>query len=390
MMPRQQFLNLLAAIAAVTVFGFTLGLMFPLLALIMEKQGVAPDVIGYNTAMQPLGIVLSVFFIPIALHHFGAKATAIGCAAATALVILAYPFAPVFWWWFGLRILHGFFVATLFAISEAWIVRFAEGPWRSRLLAVYTSVLSLSFGSGPSIIAIVGIEGVLPFAIGSVVLALAIIPILFVRNADVDEEDERPPSVFRFVGRAPVLILGVFAFAVIDAAFLGFLSVYAVKKGMGTELAALCLTIFIVGNTVLQFPIGWLADHYNKRILLAASVLGTAAMAALLPMSFGTALLWPVLAIGGAASAAIYTISLAELGEQFSGHDLTVGTACFSMTWGAGALTGALGTGWAFDTFGPDGMPAFLALFLAAAFILIAITLPRHLHEAARREMTVP
>lgn len=388
MMPRQTILNLSAAIAAVTVFGFTLGLMFPLLALLMEREGLSPDVIGYNTAMQPLGIALSVFFIPITIHHFGAKKTAIFCAIAAALVVLAYPFSPIFWVWFGLRVLHGFFVATLFAISEAWIVRFAEGPWRSRLLAVYTSILALSFGSGPSIIALVGIDGVLPFAIGSTVLALAVVPILFVRNADVDEEDERPPSVFRFILRAPTLVLGVFAFAVIDAAFLGFLSVYAVKKGMGTELAALCLTVFVVGNTVLQFPIGWLADHYNKRILLAASLLVTAGMAALLPMAFGSFMLWPLLAVGGAACAAIYTISLAELGEQFSGHDLTVGTACFSMMWGAGALAGALGAGWAFDRFGPDGMPGFLAIFLASAFIVIACTLPRHLRSQPRREMT--
>ena len=54
----QRLINLIAAIAAVTVFGFTLGLMFPLLSLIMESRGITPDVIGYNAAMQPLGITL--------------------------------------------------------------------------------------------------------------------------------------------------------------------------------------------------------------------------------------------------------------------------------------------------------------------------------------------
>jgi MFS family permease len=386
MMPRQQLLNLSAAIAAVAVFGFTLGLMFPLLALIMEKQGVPSDIIGYNTAMQPLGIVLSIFFIPMAIHTFGAKATAIGCAAATALVVLAYPFTSVFWWWFGLRILHGFFVATLFAISEAWVVRFAEGPWRSRLLALYTSILALSFGSGPSIIALFGIDGALPFVIGSSVLLLAIIPMLFVRNADVDEEDEKPPPVLRFIARAPILVLAVFAFAVIDAAFLGFLSVYGVKKGLDTETAALLLTTFVIGNTVLQFPIGWLADHYNKRVLMVLSVFATVLMAVLLPVTFTTIWVWPVLAVGGAASAAIYTIALGELGDQFSGHDLTAGTACFSMTWGGGALIGALASGWAMQAFGPEGMPGFLAVFLCAAFIVFAATLPKHLRQASARE----
>ena len=70
-MDRQRFINLLAAISAITVFGFTFGLMFPLLSLIMESQNISSALIGYNSAMHPLGIVFSVFFIPMAVRRFG-------------------------------------------------------------------------------------------------------------------------------------------------------------------------------------------------------------------------------------------------------------------------------------------------------------------------------
>ncbi|MGH6821514.1 MAG: MFS transporter, partial [Methylocella sp.] len=166
-MDKRNLVNLYAAIAAITVFGFTLGLMFPLLSLIMEKRGIGADWIGYNAAMQPLGIVLSVFAIPRLVRRFGSKASVIGAALLAAAVVLAYPLLPVFWWWFGLRILHGFLTAMLFAISEAWIVRFAEGRYRSRILALYVSVLAASFGGGPALISVTGIEGMLPFIIGA-------------------------------------------------------------------------------------------------------------------------------------------------------------------------------------------------------------------------------
>lgn len=383
-MPRQQIFNLLAAIAAVTVFGFTLGLMFPLLSLIMERRGLSADVIGFNTAMQPLGIVFSVFAIPLAVHRFGAKRTAVMAAFLTAAVILAYPFAPIYWWWFFLRILHGFFVSTLFAVSEAWIVRFAEGPWRSRLLALYTSILALSFGGGPALISFTGIESVLPFVIGAVILVVATLPILLVRDGDVSGEDESSPSALRFIAKAPVLVASVFAFAIIDAAFLGFLPVYGVKKGMAAESAAFALTIFIIGNTVLQFPIGWLADHLNKRAVLIGCVFLTSLTAGLLPAVFGAWMMWPLLAICGASSAAIYTIALSALGDSFSGHELTAGTACFSMTWGAGALAGSLATGRAFELFGPDGMPWLLAILLFIFAAGLTMTLPGHLRQSAR------
>jgi MFS family permease len=376
-MNRQRIINLAAAISAVTVFGFTLGLMFPLLALIMEKQGISPNVIGLNAAMQPLGIVLSLFFIPFAVRVFGTKRTVIGSAVITAVVITAYPYAPIFWAWFGLRVLHGFFVSTLFAISEAWIVKFSEGPWRSRLLALYTSVLALSFGGGPSLISITGIEGALPFLIGALVLVSASIPILFVHDEEVDEASESPTSVLGFVRKAPLLILSVAAFAIVDAAFLSFLAVYGVKKGMAQDVAALSLTVFIVGNTALQFPIGWLADHANKKGVIAGCAGVTGLSIGLMPLTFGTPFYWALLVLGGAGSAGMYTVALSALGDDFSGDDLTTGTACFSTTWGAGALVGALGTGGLFETFGPNGMPYGMAVVTLAFCAMMVAGLRR-------------
>ena len=369
-MDRQRIINLLAAVAAITVFGFTFGLMFPLLSLIMESRGIPSDWIGYNAAMHPAGIMLSVFFIPLAVRRFGAKRAVIGSALVTACVILCYPFFPVFWWWFGLRVLQGFFVSILFAISEAWIVKFSEGAWRSRILALYTSILALSFGGGPAVIGFTGIEGALPFIVGAVVLLFATLPIFFVKDEEVDSEDETPLSVIAFAKKAPILLFAVGMFAILDAANLSFLPVYAVKKGFNQEMAALALTAFVLGNTVLQFPIGWCADHLPKRWVMAGCGILSGACSFLVPFVFGTWMLWPVLTVMGATAAGIYTVALAELGEKFSGHELVTGTASFSTMWGLGAFVGSLAAGWSMAGFGPDGLP----FSMAAVFLLFIVS----------------
>jgi MFS family permease len=368
---RQRIINLLAAIAAITVFGFTFGLMFPLISLIMESQGVPSHIIGYNAAMHPLGIMLSVFVIPVVVRRFGAKRAVIAAALLTAAVILCYPLFPVFWWWFGLRVLQGFFVSILFAISEAWIVKFAEGAWRTRILAIYTSVLALSFGGGPAVITFTGIEGALPFLVGAAVLVAATIPIFFVKDEAVNSEDETPLSVLSFARKAPILLFAVAMFAVLDAANLSFLPVYAVKKGFDQEAAALALTAFVVGNTVLQFPIGWCADHFNKRAVMAVCAVLSGASSFLVPFVFGTWMLWPVLTVMGATAAGIYTVALAELGERFRGHELVTGTASFSTMWGFGALAGSLTAGWSIAAFGPDGLP----FTMAAVFLVFILSI---------------
>jgi len=382
-MDRQRFVNLLAAIAAITVFGFTFGLMFPLLSLIMESQGIASQWIGYNSAMHPVGIVLSIFAIPYVVRRFGAKKAVIGAGLLTAGVIVSYPFFPVFWWWFGFRVLQGFFVSILFAISEAWIVKFSEGAWRSRILAIYTSILALSFGGGPAIIGFTGIEGVLPFMVGAAVLLAATIPIFFVKDEEVDSEDETPLSVLAFARKAPILLFAVGMFAILDAANLSFLPVYAVKKGFDQDMAALALTAFVLGNTVLQFPIGWLADHLPKRWVMVGCGVLSGACSFLVPFVFGTWMLWPVLTVMGATAAGIYTVALAELGERFSGHELVTGTASFSTMWGVGALVGSLLAGWSIAGLGPDGLPFTMAAVFAVFIISGIVSASRERRQRA-------
>jgi len=368
---RQHFINLAAAIAAIVVFGFALGLMFPLLSLLMEREGVSPEVIGYNTAMAPLGILLAGFVVPRLVRRFGAKLVAIIAAWVAAAIVIAYYYTDIAWW-FGLRVAHGFAVSTLFSVSEAWIVRFAAGSYRTRILAIYTSLMALSFGGGPALISYVGIDGLLPFAIGAAVLVVATIPMYLVREPPAREDPKAALSALSFAPKAPILLMAVGLFAIIDAANLGFLPVYGVKKGMDRETAALVLTAFIVGNTVFQLPIGWLADHYPKRKVMAWCAIVTAITSALVPWSFGTILLWPVLLVCGAAAAGIYTVALSELGERFSGNELVAGTASFATVWGLGAVFGALLGGWAFERFGPDGLPLSVAAIFAF-FITIVI-----------------
>jgi MFS family permease len=373
-MDKQRWLNLFAAIAGITVFGFALGLMFPLLSLIMEKQGLSPQVIGYNTAMQPLGIVLAGFIVPGLTRRFGTKPVAIIAALITAILIIAYPFMPIFPAWFVIRIVQGFSVAILFSVSEAWVVEAATGSARSRIMAIYTGILSLSFGLGPTLISVTGIDSLVPFAIGALFLLASTVPMFFYRPtaAFATDHDSGGLSIFGFARAAPILIAAVGMFSVIDMANLGLLPVYGVKKGMDRETAAFMLTVFIVGNAVLQFPIGWIADRWSKRGMMSACGITTALGSALLPTVFGTWLMWPILVMTGAAAAGIYTLALAELGERFTGHELVAGTTAFSTMWGGAALFGATLGGWAMERFGPDGLPYSIAAVFAAFIVMIS------------------
>lgn len=365
------WLNLFAAFAAISVFGFAFGMSYPLLSLILEARGVSPELIGINSAMSPIGILLSASVIPIAARKFGSRNLAIMAAVSTAAIIISFKIFDRLDVWFILRLLMGMTVATLFVLSETWIVKFSGSERRGRIVAVYGSIMSASFGAGPALLSWIGIDGWLPFILGTLVIVLGIIPLSLVKDVQEAPPQETPTSgVFSFISKAPMLLAAVGVFAVFDAGTLSLLPVYGIQVGLDVATATNALTALIVGNVVLQFPIGWMADKYPKRGLLAALALVTAVFLALFPQVMGTLAMWPVLMIAGASGYGMYTVGLAALGDRFEGEELIAGNAAFASMWGIGALIGSVIGGWAMAGFGPHGLPYILAvcflIFLAA------------------------
>ncbi len=366
--------NLVAACTAISVFGFALGITYPLLSLLLEADGVSTSMIGVNAAMMPIGILLFSPVLPILSNRFGSRAVAINAAIITAVLLLAYKAFDSLEAWFMIRLLQGMSVSTLFVLSEAWIVQYAGHAHRGKIVALYGAILSASFGAGPALVSWIGIDGWLPFLIGAAVVLLSVIPLWMVQDETVSRVEETAVSgIASFVKKAPILLLAVGIFAVFDAATLAFLPVYGMQIGLNLSTATLALTALIVGNVFLQFPIGWMADRHSKQKILSMCALLAVLSAIILPYANTSIWMWPVLVILGAAGYGVYTVSLADLGDRFQGNELVAGSAAFAVMWGTGALIGSVSGGWAMSLFGPYGLPMLIALAYTILYVGIRL-----------------
>ncbi|MGI9412594.1 MAG: MFS transporter, partial [Hyphomicrobiales bacterium] len=354
--------SLVGAIACVTVFEITLGFTFPLLTLLLEARKVDETIIGLNAAMTPLGILLMGPFIPALTRRFGARPVAISAAFAVGTLLLLLKTFSTLPSWFVLRLMLGASGGILFTISEAWVVRFAEGPNRAKILAVYASVLSGGFAVGAFMIPFTGIHGWLPFAIAAGCALIATLPILMIASPDAPAEDGEHMTFWAFLPRAPVLLCAVGVFAVFDAVALAFFPIYALRVGLDLDTASFALGVLIAGNVFLQLPLGWLADTWSRIGTMIGCALVTALFCTLLPMTMGTIFMWPVLVVMGTAGFGVYTVALALLGERFSGQALVAGAAAFAAMWGAGAIIGPPAAGGVIKWFGVEALPYFLGL----------------------------
>jgi MFS family permease len=379
--------NLIAACAAVCVFAFSLGEIFPLLSLNMEANGVSPRMIGFNAAMAPVGILLAGLFIPRLSHAFGAKRVALFMAFATGAIFVLY---PVFTWlpaWFLLRLAQGLTVATLFALSEAWVLSNATGKWRGLIVGAYATCISATFGVGAAVVGWVGIAGYLPFVIGAVVLCLTALPISML-TAKASEADYDHVPMLHFLPKAPMLLGAIYVHAIFDGGMLGFLSVYGVQSGLSVEAGAILITALSFGNVFFQIPIGWIADKVGKTRMMMACFVACILGLAILPLGIDSPAVWPLMLFLGASGFGIYTIGLAQLGDRFHGADLIAGTSAFSTAWGLGALTGSVVCGLAMNRFGPDGLPEALIVIFVAYLVVRIVTEFRR--RAVNRDLRAP
>ena len=145
--------------------------------------------------------------------------------------------------------------------------------------------------------------------------------------------------------------------------------------GVAPETGALWLSAFVVGNVALQWPIGWLADHFDRRGVLvgcalvsAGLVIGLTFVPAQSLSILGVIMLW------GGISFAIYPVGLALLGQRFQGGDIARANTAFSLIYVMGGLVGRPLTGAAMDVLGEPGLGWTLAVFysIAAFFALLA------------------
>lgn len=361
-------------ILLIGVFGVSQGLCYPLFSLILQDQGVDSALIGLNSAMMPIGMVVFAPLLPLATRRLGSTTVALSC---TVLLLVSLGFMGLVqnvWFWFPMRFLLGLGISGLFVTSEIWINIMGSSQGRGRRLGLFSSSLSLGVAAGPFLLTVTGTKGWPPFLAGLAIVAVAIVLLLLVFRRLPDVGTEQGGSIRAFLPLAPGLLLIVGLVAAFDQALLALFPVYGTTRGLTEREIAFAITVWATGNILFPIPIGWLADRWSRRGTMALLCVLTIAGAALLPLVMSSPkLLWLLLFVWGPSSYNVYTLAIIELGTRFKGTLLLAGNSAFAVMWGIGGMTGPPALGLAIDRFGVNGLPAGLAFMylLLLGFVLL-------------------
>ncbi|WP_349971751.1 MFS transporter [Pseudomonas caspiana] len=364
-----------AVLASVLSVGLALGVSMPLVSLRLESWGYGSFAIGVMAAMPAIGVLLGASLASGLAARFGTAALMRRCLWAGALSVGLLALLPYYSVWLVLRLTLGVILTIVFILGESWINQLVIEKWRGRLVALYGSTYALCQLAGPLLLGALGTEHDTGFWVG--VALLIISPFLLLGRSGAPSTDACRVTfidLFAFCRSMPAIAWAVALFAAFEALILTLLPIYCLRQGFTPEIALAMISTVVVGDALLQLPIGALADKVSRRTLFSSCAVALMVSSLLVPLLVNTVLIWPLWVLFGASAGGLFTLSLILIGERFRDDALVRANAHVAQLWGIGCLLGPLAAGAGSQWVSGQALPLLMA---AGAFGLVILSLRR-------------
>lgn len=375
--------SLVGVISAMALVNLVYGITFPLLALVLDGQGISKTMIGLNTIVQAAATLLIAPLAPgLLLRYKPARLMQWAALAMAGLFILAGWF-PNVWFWFPLRFFIGALTTVLWVSSESVINELVNQRWRGRVIGIYSSAGAAGFALGPLILIFTGSDGMLPFVATSVMTLLVGLPLFWVKTQRPVQEHEAGSGLWNVFRMVPAIMLANVVYASAVESISTFFPLFALQLGVPEQTALSLMTIIGLGGMVLILPLSWLADRVNRMGMLLACVLLTMIMLVLMPVLVPIPVISGVFAFAfGGISGMIYALGLVLIGVQFRGRLLAVATTAYTACWATGSIIGPMLVGAGMDWLGAHRMALII-------FLIYLVYLPWPVHFMLRQRRGV-
>jgi len=331
--------------------------LFVGILLLMIGNGLQGTVLGLRGAAEgftatEMSFVMSGYFLgflggarlaPRMIGKVGHVRVFAALASLISAAFILYAAVPTLWAWLAMRILVGFCFSGVYVVAESWINESSTNDNRGKTLSLYLIVQMAGIVSAQGMVNFADPAGWNLFVLMSVLVSVSFAPILLAAHA----------------------------------ALFGMSPVYATEVGLTVQQTTIFISMIYLGGLIAQYPIGWLSDRMDRRVLIAGI---TAAGAILSLASLGLLSERPVLyavafVIGGIANP-LYSLLIAYANDYTEHEDMAAASGGMIFINGVGAIMGPVVVGAMMERFGSNMFFVFIALMMAltAAYSIYRMT----------------
>ncbi|WP_299083952.1 MFS transporter [uncultured Paraglaciecola sp.] len=351
------------------------GLINVLLPVRMGLDGVNIDTIGIVLSLYYAGMLIGAIYGKNLIKRAGHIRMFSSCVALGAVSILLCSLYSNPIMWGAMRVVIGFCNACALTAIESWLSDSSSKNNRGKILATYNAVVLAGLFGGQFLINIADPINTSLFVIAGILLCAATIPIGLSTKKGPKIELVDPMPLARLYHISPLGVFSCLIAGVVYSALFNLLPVFAHDFNIVGLQMSWYLGAGIFGALVLQFPVGYLSDCFDRRkVLLVLLVISASAgliniIFAQLGFSFP---MFVATAISCGIVACIYPLSIAEAFDRLRQSEMVAAMGSMIIAFSVGGVLGPILASIAMTYFGAAGLFYFLALVqcVLAVFVI--------------------
>jgi MFS family permease len=365
------FVSFAALFLSVILLQLSSGGVGPLDVLSGTQLGFTSGQIGLLGSAHFLGFFIGCWWAPRLMGSVGHSRAFAAFTASGGIGLLSHMLVIDAYAWALMRVATGLCIAGCYTVIEAWLQAKLANETRGRAMGIYRMVDISGSLAAQLLIGVLAPASYVSYNILAILCCAALLPLTLTTSTQPDTPAAprlRPMLAWRL---SPLAVAGVVVSGVSGAAFRMVGPLYGTEVGLAANQIALFLAAFVLGGALAQWPAGWTADRYDRRVVLiwfsAASFLACYITIAL--PGFGTAGIYGAAFLFGATSFPLYSISAAHAHDWAADEQRIELSAALMFFYAIGATLAPLVSSTLIAAYGP----AALFYFISVSHLLLVI-----------------
>ncbi|HGG63847.1 MAG TPA: MFS transporter, partial [Rhodobacteraceae bacterium] len=376
-----------ALFLSVILLQLSSGGVVPLDAISGLKLGFTTSQVGFLGSAHFFGFFIGCWWAPRLMGSIGhsrafAAFTATGAIGLLAHMLIIDPMA-----WAIMRIATGLCVAGSYTVIESWMQAKVTNEIRGQAMGGYRMVDMGGSLAAQLMIGVLEPANYVSYNLLALLCCAAILPLTLTKASPPETPKAprlRPKMAF---AKSPLAAAGVVVAGLTSAAFRMVGPIYGQEVGLQLNQIGLFLAAFVLGGALAQYPIGWLADKFDRRwilIWLSVAAIGSCAVTVSVSGS-GTGIVMAAAVLFGFTTFPIFSVAAAHAHDFASTEERVELSAALMFFYAIGAIASPLIASSLINAYGPTSLFIFLA---AGHGVLIIFGLSRMGVRRTRKRRT--
>jgi len=354
------------------------------MGLIMLGNGLQGSLLGVRASIEGFslsatGLVMSGYYIGVIagstlvpkivgrvghVRCFGAVAS----LASTSILVHVIFIDP--WVWWAMRVVTGFAFAGLYVVAESWLNDSSDNDTRGQLFSVYMLISLGGLACGQFLLNISSPSGYDLFVLISVLVSLAVIPILVSASKAPNFETAESVSIRHLFRISPLGVVGMLLSSLSMGTIFGIGAVYGTSIGLSVLEISYFMAAIVIGGAILQYPLGRMSDKLGRRRVIVGTCLAGGVIS-LVVSGFGGSgwQLYLLMAAIGGFSTPLYALCVSHTNDYLSPQQMVAASGTLVLISGVGASLGPPLTTFAMEYLGTEAF--FFSISLSLGLIAV-------------------